>query len=66
MTLITERRTCRKCKKGKLDTRAKRSAFVKITLFWLPIKRYRCDYCNKKSYVLTSSRQLGHTKTTAT
>jgi len=53
--IIMERKKCRKCKRGKLDTRAKRGVFVKTFLFWLPIKRYRCDTCYKKSYVFGSA-----------
>jgi len=53
--IIMDRKKCRKCHIGKLDTRAKRGPFVRTFLFWLPIKRYRCDCCYKKSYVLGSS-----------
>lgn len=53
--IIMEKKKCRKCGKGRLDTRAKRGVLVKTFLFWLPIKRYRCDSCYKKSYVIGSS-----------
>lgn len=43
-------RICPKCKKGVLDTRVPRSRLVKIFAFWLPLKRYKCYYCSKKSY----------------
>jgi len=53
--VIMEKKKCRRCGVGKLDTRAKRGILVKTFLFWLPIKRYRCDNCYKKSYVLGSA-----------
>jgi len=53
--IIMDRKKCKKCSRGKLDTRARRSIVVKVTLFWLPVKRYRCDSCHKKTYVLGSS-----------
>jgi hypothetical protein len=56
--VIMEKKKCRKCGVGRLDTRAKRGILVKIFLFWLPIKRYRCGICFKKSYVLGSSAVL--------
>jgi hypothetical protein len=52
--VIMEKKKCRKCGVGRLDTRTKRGFLVKVLLFWLPIKRYRCDTCFKKSYVLKS------------
>jgi hypothetical protein len=53
--VMTERKRCRKCNGGKLDSRVKRGVLVKTFLFWLPIKRYRCDFCKKKSYVFGSA-----------
>ena len=50
-----KRKKCPKCKIGRLETRVKRGVLVKTFLFWLPIKRYRCDNCYRKSYVLGSS-----------
>lgn len=50
---------CPKCKIGRLDARVKRSFFIKYVLFWLPYKRYRCDYCNRKSYILSPKNQSG-------
>ena len=50
-----DRKKCKKCNRGKLSERTKRGFWVKTILFWLPIKRYRCDYCNKKSYVVGSA-----------
>jgi transposase-like protein len=52
--VISDRKKCRRCNKGKLDTRVKRGILVKAFLFWLPIKRYRCDACNRKSYAFGS------------
>lgn len=59
-TSMMTRKKCNKCNKGDLDTRAKRGVFVKMFLFWLPIKRYKCNYCNKKTYLLGSSLQQFH------
>lgn len=53
--IIMEKKKCRRCGVGRLDSRAKRGVLVKAFLFWLPIKRYRCDNCYKKSYVLGSA-----------
>jgi len=57
-----QRRACKKCGIGKLDTRARRGMLVKATLFWLPIKRYRCNACDKKTYVLGSSFEAKPTR----
>lgn len=43
---------CPKCKIGKLDERVHCSLPVRLFLFWLPIRRYICYRCGKKSYVL--------------
>ena len=43
---------CPKCKVGHLDERVHRSLPVRLFLFWLPIRRYICYRCGKKSYVL--------------
>lgn len=45
---------CPHCNKGVLRNRAKRPLLVKATLFWLPIKRYECSFCYKKTYVYGS------------
>ncbi|MFA6085080.1 hypothetical protein [Mucilaginibacter sp.] len=45
---------CPHCNKGVLRNRAKRPLILKATLFWLPIKRYECSYCYKKSYIYGS------------
>ena len=50
-------RQCPKCKNGVLDERVKRGFFVKYILSWRPYKRYRCNRCNEKSYVLVSKSQ---------
>jgi len=34
------------------DNRVKRSSIVKSLFFWLPLKRYFCEKCVKKFYVL--------------
>lgn len=51
MEAKTDKRKCPRCGKGLLDTRVPRAFWVKLFLFWLPIKRYRCDNCNKKIHV---------------
>jgi hypothetical protein len=48
-------RKCPKCKKGTLDYRTPRGFFVKAFLFWLPIRRYRCSKCTKRSYIIGSA-----------
>lgn len=47
-----QHRICPKCKKGSLTERVRRPILVKILLGWLPLKRYRCYQCYKKTYVL--------------
>jgi len=47
---------CPRCKKGYLSKRAKRSLLIKVLLFWLPIKRYKCSYCAEKVYVFGADR----------
>lgn len=42
---------CPKCK-SQLDDRIPRSFFVKTLLFFLPLKRYMCYRCQRKTYVL--------------
>jgi len=48
---------CPKCKKGVLSSRIKRSWAIKILLFWLPLKRYRCNYCSEKVYMFNSPKR---------
>jgi len=52
--IIMERKKCKKCNKGRLYTRVQRGLIVRSLLFWLPIKRYRCDSCNRTSYIYGS------------
>ena len=47
-----QRKRCPHCNNGLLAKRAKRPLLVKATLFWLPIKRYECNSCYKKTYIL--------------
>lgn len=54
-TSPTTRQECKKCHKGVLQSRVKRAFLIKVALFWLPIKRYKCNYCNKKTYLFGSS-----------
>jgi transposase-like protein len=42
---------CPKCKK-KMDSRVARGTLVKMVLFWLPIRRYKCSSCNRKRYIV--------------
>jgi transposase-like protein len=51
---MEEKRKCPKCKTGHLEERVRRPVIVKTLLFWLPIKRYRCFDCDRKSYILGS------------
>ncbi len=55
MEIIKERRKCTKCDVGVLDTRVPRSLFIKLFFFWLPLKRYRCSSCWKKTYIWGSA-----------
>lgn len=52
MEAVSIARKCPKCKNGTLDHRTPRGFLVKTFLFWLPIRRYRCSKCTKKSYIL--------------
>jgi len=54
LNLMETKRKCPKCKTGYLEYRTKRGFFIKLLLFWLPIKRYRCNICWKKSHVFES------------
>jgi hypothetical protein len=42
---------CPKCKKGGLNSRIKRGLLIKVFLFWLPLKHYKCSNCLRKTYV---------------
>lgn len=52
MIFIQQTRKCLKCNKGTLDTRVKRGLLARTFLFFLPIKRYMCNNCQKKAYVM--------------
>jgi len=54
LNIVETKRKCPKCKTGYLKYRTKRGFFVKLLLFWLPVKRYRCNICWKKSHVFES------------
>ena len=56
-TTMMVRQQCKKCHRGFLDSRVRRALLVKVALFWLPIKRYRCNFCDKKTYLFGSSLQ---------
>lgn len=51
MSTIKNKRKCQKCANGVLD-RTHRPLLMKLLLFWLPLKKYRCNYCGKKTYIL--------------
>lgn len=42
---------CPYCKNGELNTRVRRSFFVKHLFKWVGEKRYMCDVCARKKYV---------------
>ena len=54
-SLTKEKKKCPKCDKGYLEHRTPRPFLVKTVLFWLPVKRFRCNYCNKKTYILDTA-----------
>jgi len=54
VTKQLHRRPCKKCKHGVLDSRLKRPFLIKTLLFWLPLRLYKCNVCNRKTYVLGS------------
>lgn len=51
MEILTRRKKCPKCGEGSLHTRVRKHHLLKMLLFWLPIKRYKCDMCYEKSYI---------------
>lgn len=44
-------RYCPRCKTGVLYERVPRPWWVKTFLFFLPLKRFKCYRCNRKSYI---------------
>ena len=44
---------CWHCK-ATMDTRVRRNMFVKLFLFWIPLKAYFCHNCLTKRYVVSS------------
>lgn len=52
MEILTRRKKCPKCGEGSLHTRVRRHHLVKMFLFWLPLKRYKCDMCYEKTYIM--------------
>lgn len=42
---------CGKCGR-RYDAWIARSTFVKVCLFWLPLKRFMCNTCNKSRHLL--------------
>jgi hypothetical protein len=49
--VIKKPRPCPKCAKGYLSDRVPRGFIVKQLLWFLPLKRYICYSCCRKSYV---------------
>ncbi len=47
---------CLKCKNGAAMFRIRRGFVFKVLLAWLPVKRYRCTRCAKKTYILGTPR----------
>lgn len=47
----TKNRPCPKCSNGVLMYRVRRAGWVKRLLGFLPLKRYSCSHCRKRSYV---------------
>lgn len=43
---------CPHCGEAYLYSRVRRPWWVKSFLFFLPVKRYSCNQCNKTSYIL--------------
>jgi hypothetical protein len=41
---------CPKCKE-EFAYRIHRSFLFKLFLFWLPVRRYYCNYCRQKMYI---------------
>lgn len=60
MEAVSDKRKCPKCGKGFLEFRTPRAWWVKLTLFWLPLKRYKCGHCNKKTYVYGSAKNYNN------
>ena len=52
MEILTRRKKCPKCGEGSLHTRVRKHHLAKVFLFWLPLKRYKCDMCYEKSYII--------------
>lgn len=57
MTVITDRLLNeKKCPCGKTSrsdlARIPRTAFMKLFLFWLPLKRYQCYACMRKKWIM--------------
>ena len=65
-TTMMVRQQCKKCHRGVLDSRVKRALLVKLALFWLPIKRYKCNICDKKTYLFGSQHRRQHNRLQAT
>jgi len=51
----TAYKQCPKCRKGLLDERVPRAKLVKRFLGFLPLKRYLCRKCMRKTYVMGTS-----------
>ena len=42
---------CPYCEQGVLDNRIKRGFFIRNFLFWINLKRYECNTCERKVYI---------------
>lgn len=52
MSVISYKKICPKCGAHPLDQRIPRGHLVKLFFFWLPLKRYLCTKCFRKTYFL--------------
>ena len=49
---------CPHCEKGNLDTRIKRGFFVRNFCFWLDLRRYQCNTCERKVYIRAGQKNI--------
>ena len=63
METLRTKRLCPKCNKGVLDKRTPRGLLVRTAFFWLPIRRFKCSSCDRKTYVFGSHREASEAGT---
>jgi len=54
--VVKEYKKCPYCKTGDLDTRVKRNKLVKSLFFWMDLKRYACNNCGRKVYLVNKAK----------